>query len=158
MSNIKHMTHFRGCPVPRIRVKPKPEAKPVAEKKPEPKPKPAVKRTRKPSLSQMKPIEIHGVMYPSQKAAAEALGVSTSVIGRHKKNGTLYKVGAEGSIEQRMKPTTIRGVTYESRSEAARALGVSLATVTHHIRRGTLNRVGLSERHIERANRSKITK
>lgn len=47
-------------------------------------------RRRFPSV----PVTIRGVFYPSQSAAAEALGVHPSLISRAYRRGTLDRVGS----------------------------------------------------------------
>lgn len=90
------------------------------------------------------PVEIRGVRYPSQQAAAAALGVSPSTLCDALRNGTADRVGLtkrHGISE----PVTIRGVTYPSVPDAAAALGVSAWTVYSARRHGRLDRVGLGK-------------
>lgn len=86
-------------------------------------------------------VRIRGVDYPSQKAAAEALGVVPMTITRALDLGTIDRVG----LRQTKIPVTIRGVDYPSMAAAARALGVRLRTIENARRRDTLNNVGLSK-------------
>lgn len=83
------------------------------------------------------PVIINGVRYPSQGAAARALGVSPVTISRHKKRAAIQ--GATGDIavstDLRLRPTVIDGVHYASRAAAARALGVSGSAITQRMRR-----------------------
>lgn len=79
------------------------------------------------------PVRINGAMYPSVKAAADAMGLSIQTI-----YGAIAR-GAENTVgtgrETVCKPTTIDGVTYPSRSAAARALGLKPSAVINRIRR-----------------------
>ena len=72
------------------------------------------------------PIEIRGVNYPSQKAAAKALGLADSTIHSALERGTLGTVGLPHGHGI---PTKWRGVEYISRAAAARAEGVCLSTL-----------------------------
>lgn len=89
------------------------------------------------------PVVIRGRHYPSQKAAAQALGVTPATVNDALNRGTIDRVGL-GRAAASAVPVTIRGRRYASQTEAARALGVSLATVWRARRRGTLDRVGLA--------------
>jgi hypothetical protein len=84
------------------------------------------------------PVTIHGVTYPSQTAAALALGVSARTVSAAKKRDALDRVGLDA-----FEPLTIRGVTYPSQTAAALALGVSTRAVGVAKKRDTLDRVGL---------------
>ena len=66
-------------------------------------------------------VEINGVLYESQIAAADALGKSASQIHRLVHGKT--QAGPERRGESRRRQVTIDGVSYESLSAAARALG-----------------------------------
>ena len=107
-----------------------------------------LKRGRKPN-----PVTIRGVEYPSQAAAAAALGVNPGTIHCAAKHGRLDAVGLGTNPS---KPTTIRGVEYPSRRAAAQALGVSIGGISHAIRRGTLDCVGMGTRSPVVAARSEI--
>ncbi|MBC6437127.1 MAG: hypothetical protein GDA52_03060 [Rhodobacteraceae bacterium] len=86
------------------------------------------------------PITIRGVTYPSQAAAARALGVSTSSVARLARRGEPDSIGIGTKSGQ---PITIRGVTYPSQAAAARALGISRQAVNDATRTGRLERCGL---------------
>jgi len=83
------------------------------------------------------PVVVRGVVYSSQKEAAEALGVGQSAIAQALiRRGHLDFVGLEGrpylrGIAKPARPvgTVIFGHRFESRSAAAKALNVSRATV-----------------------------
>lgn len=77
----------------------------------------------------MNPVTYQGTTYPSQSAAAKALGVKSDTILRHL---TLY-----GSLDRLYcdpnggcRPVTIEGRTWHSQTDLARALGVDKATVS----------------------------
>jgi phage protein U len=84
------------------------------------------------------PVTICGVTYPSQTAAALALGVSARTVSAAKKRDALDRVGLDA-----VEPLTIRGVTYPSQTAAALALGVSTRAVGVANKRDTLDSVGL---------------
>jgi formaldehyde-activating enzyme involved in methanogenesis len=86
------------------------------------------------------PVKIRGVLYNSQKEAAEAIGVSQSAIYRALVNGTLEKCGI---WNQNKKPVTIRGVYYESQTAAAKALGLRQTNIAKAVRNGNLKGIGL---------------
>lgn len=76
------------------------------------------------------PCEIRGEVYPSFKAAAEALGISPTAITRMlNRKGTLETVGLgkNGPIGKTnaAKEITLWGETFASRTEAAKALGMT---------------------------------
>jgi DNA-binding transcriptional LysR family regulator len=80
-------------------------------------------------------VRIHGREYPSQVAAAKALGVSRHAIW------LAIEQGREDSVGRRAKPTlckpcTINGTRYGSRTEAAEALGVTVSAISVALRRG----------------------
>jgi len=106
-----------------------------------PKPKPKTKRGR-PSV----PVTIRGVTYPSQTAAAGALGVSQATISNAMARGTLDGVGlgVDGTPRGREQvPVTIRGVSYPSITAAAKAHGVTVACVANARKRWALDTIGL---------------
>lgn len=77
-----------------------------------------------------KQITIRGTVYPSQKAAADALGVKPATISAAAQAGTLDFVGlgparGERKASASRRPVTIGGATYASRAEAAKALGIA---------------------------------
>lgn len=75
------------------------------------------------------PLEIRGVTYKTSAAAARALGVSSQVVSKARRNGTLQNVALgipsnlDGSSNRR--ETVILGVTYASRTDAALALDIT---------------------------------
>ena len=70
------------------------------------------------------PVKIRGVVYPTQRAAAKALGVSPQTVHHALERGTEDNIGL-GRQNNNARPVTIDGVTYRSRAEAARRLGIS---------------------------------
>lgn len=77
-----------------------------------------------------KQVTIRGAVYPSQKAAADALGVKSATISAAAQAGTLDFVGlgpasGERKASTSRRPVTIGGATYASRAEAAKALGIA---------------------------------
>jgi DNA-binding MarR family transcriptional regulator len=86
------------------------------------------------------PVKIRGVLYNSQKEAAEAIGVTQSAIYRALQNGTLEKCGVHN---RNRKPVTIRGVYYESQTAAAKALGLRQTNIAKAVRNGNLKGIGL---------------
>lgn len=84
-----------------------------------------------------KPVTLDGVTYPSQEAAAQAYGCSSSAIRNRIKRGTL-----ENTSVRLGKPVTIRGVTYRSMAAAAKALGVKPEAVYRAKRMNCLQTVG----------------
>lgn len=91
------------------------------------------------------PVRIRGVDYPSQVAAARALGVHPTTLQqalcRGKQDGV--GLGLRPAGGRPGNPVTIRGVWYPSQQAAATALGVTREAITLAIRRGALDRVGL---------------
>jgi predicted DNA-binding protein (UPF0251 family) len=82
------------------------------------------------------PVRIRGVDYPSQKAAALALGTSKNTITNALDEGWIDEVGLRRR-GQRPKPCTFRGNHYPSRKAAAEACGVSVQTVSREVTRTT---------------------
>lgn len=83
-------------------------------------------------------VTVRGVTYPSQKAAAEALGVSRTTIGLARKHGTLDNVG-RGPLQKGCEPVrlykiALGGVTYPSHKAAAEALGVPQTYISAHLK------------------------
>ncbi len=89
------------------------------------------------------PVRIRGVDYPSQAAAARALGVTRNTVNCALERGDIDSIGLWVVPKT---PVTIRGVEYESASAAARALNLSPSTIFAAINRGTLDNAGLSKR------------
>ena len=86
------------------------------------------------------PTMIRGVLYPSQKAAAEAIGVTPNAVWKAVNNGTLETCGL---YINNCKPVTIRGVKYASMTEAAEALGIRQTNVSRAVRRGNADTLGM---------------
>lgn len=81
------------------------------------------------------PITVRGVLYPSQKAAAAALGVSTATVNAAFKNGTLDFVGMgprRGDGNNR--PVRVNGTLHESTRAAAIATGIPYAEFSAWVR------------------------
>lgn len=86
------------------------------------------------------PVEAGGTIYPSQKAAAEALGVSPAAISMAlKRHGHLNNIGNPcpwGSA----KPCEVFGVKFRSRHEAEQALNVNCQTLRRFLNGNTQER------------------
>lgn len=67
-------------------------------------------------------VDVRGVIYPSTRAAARALGVSVDAVYSALNRGSIDKLGL--GMTQR-KPVTIEGITFRSMCAASRALGFS---------------------------------
>ena len=83
------------------------------------------------------PTMIRGQLYPSQTAAAYALGVSLSRINHAVADGTTDTVGL-GRSGRPGKPCYLNGKRWPSRAAAARALGVPASSVAQALRRHNL--------------------
>ena len=81
------------------------------------------------------PVEIRGVVYPSQWSAAKALGVNQRTICRALEDGWLDRVGL---TKRRAVRVTIAGVEYQSMQSAARGSGVSYSVIQKRYARGQL--------------------
>ena len=83
-----------------------------------------------------KSIAVRGVTYPSQKAAAYALGVSEATVGSAKRRGTLDTVGLgplqKGCEGVHKKPIIMDGVEWPSRAALAEHLGVSQSQLSSY--------------------------
>jgi len=91
-----------------------------------------------------KPLKIRGVTYPSQYAAAKALGVNPSTIRAAVVRGTLATVGmGKAGMTARAMPIRIRGKVYKNAATAALAFGVTRACVYRHLAAGTEDRIGV---------------
>ena len=75
-----------------------------------------------------KPCVWEGVSYPSQRAAAKALGINHKTISKWLKKGT-------PRVKGRRVPVEWEGVTYPSVAAAARALGLPINTLVHRIKK-----------------------
>lgn len=89
-------------------------------------------------MSGPSPTLIRGVLYPSQSAAARALGVSQSTINQALERGTQDHVGQGRRWRSGapLRPCYINGHRWPSRTAAANALGVSRAAISHAIAAG----------------------
>lgn len=79
-------------------------------------------------------VEIRGTVYPSQKAAAAALGISTSCISSALyKRGDCDRVGLGpdllGNTNARARAVSIFNLRFRSVKKASEALGVSRQTI-----------------------------
>ena len=85
-----------------------------------------------------KPVTIRGVTYPSQRHAAEALGVSTQTITQAVQRGRLGTVGLgrlqKGCDGVYQREVTLGGVTYPSKKAAAYALGVLPSVLSGYLK------------------------
>lgn len=90
------------------------------------------------------PITIHGITYPTRRAAAEALGMSVSGINAAVFFNRLDRIGAKRPPPPPPMPVPvrIRGRDYPSIKAAAAALKVSPSTVSTALSRGTIDGVG----------------
>lgn len=84
------------------------------------------------------PVTIRGELYPSQKAAAKALGLVPSAIAQSLlRNGHCDKVGIGngrvGNTNARSHPVRIGNLQFRSQLGAARALGVHRSLVRRYI-------------------------
>jgi hypothetical protein len=73
-------------------------------------------------MSQRSPTLIRGVEYPSQTAAARALGIAQSGICKHLDRGTIDTTGL-GRVTPPGRSVTIGGTQYTSIAQAARSTG-----------------------------------
>ena len=84
------------------------------------------------------PITIRGTEYPSQIAAARALGVTRQCVSiALKDNRSLDRIGTGVKAV----PVTVYGVKYPSYAAAGRALGVSTAAVRLAFIEGRLHKI-----------------
>ncbi|QNN99773.1 hypothetical protein P67b_00014 [Ruegeria phage Tedan] len=86
------------------------------------------------------PVRIRGVDYPSQKAAADALGVSSWTIHYRLNRGTMQDLGATrpktGPVSAI--PCIVHGVRYKSMTEAKKVLRLSNGAFETLIRKGNV--------------------
>lgn len=98
------------------------------------------------------PVKIGDTVYPSQKAAGRAFGVSREAIcvylDRH--DGDMSEFLAR-KVGRAPNPIRIRGVKYPSQTAAAKALGVTCSAIAIAKKRGTLETVGLQSKSLDRA-------
>jgi predicted transcriptional regulator len=84
------------------------------------------------------PVLIRGQHYPSQRAAAAALGITQSAVSRMLTNKGelsacgLRKYGAPGN-RNASRPLTIGPLTFESRTKAAEVLGITRNQISRWI-------------------------
>lgn len=97
-------------------------------------------------------IEIRGTVYPTAKAAAEALGVTVRTVQIAAKRGTLHRVGLGRKGAEPM-PVEVRGVVYPNAKVAARRLGLTAHAVYQAIAAGRPHECGLRLRHNSTASR-----
>lgn len=75
------------------------------------------------------PVRVRGVVYPSARDAAEALGVHVTTVRKLVSRGRADMIGTgkgalmPGAIRNGSKPFSVGALTWPSVSEAARALG-----------------------------------
>lgn len=85
------------------------------------------------------PVSIRGVIYPSHKDAAKALGVTPAAISQRLRmtgSADTIGLGLAGGVsgnKNAAKPLTIFGMTFESRSQAAKNLGVARGSLSRWI-------------------------
>ncbi len=85
------------------------------------------------------PVRIRGITYPSQKAAAEALGLHPTTIANALNGGYLEEVGLRRGGHPG-KPCFYRGKAYPSRQAAATAWGVSRAYISKQLAKASQQR------------------
>jgi predicted DNA-binding protein (UPF0251 family) len=83
------------------------------------------------------PVRIRGVDYPSQKAAADALGVSRATVNQALDRGRIEFVGLGKGYgpTRRRKPCVVDGTRYPSQAAAAAALGVTRSAIHYRLKR-----------------------
>lgn len=84
------------------------------------------------------PVTIRGELYPSQKAAAKALGLSPNAIAQSLlRNGHCDKVGIgnarTGNTNAHSRPVRIGNLQFRSQLGAAKALGVHPSLVRRYM-------------------------
>ena len=91
------------------------------------------------------PVTIRGTVYPSQQAAAQALGLHPATISRSlDRHGHCDFVGTHMSRRgnrNAARPVRIGPLTFPSRRAAAAALGLSRQMI-HRFANGTLSSIG----------------
>lgn len=78
----------------------------------------------------MNAVIIRGTLYPSQAAAARAMGVHPVTIMKALDEGRIDLIGVVRLGGQRPKPCVYRGKEYPSRKAAAEACGVRIQAVS----------------------------
>ena len=81
------------------------------------------------------PIRIRGVLYPSARAAATALGVHWRTVLRALDDGRLDEVGLQRRRGHPGVACTYRGQSFPSMTAAANACGVTLPAVSKAVRK-----------------------
>lgn len=91
------------------------------------------------------PCRINGRLYPSQKAAAEAIGVKPQAICnaiiRGNEDNVLRFKGIKGNLHARHIPVVIFGRSFRSKLAAATALGIPPRTFNRWLDQGDLGRL-----------------
>lgn len=80
------------------------------------------------------PTTVRGVVYPSQCAAARALGVRQTTVNKAARIGTLDNLGT--GLPNYRKPITVNGVEYPSTRHAERAHGIVNGLLARAVRDG----------------------
>lgn len=96
-------------------------------------------RRSKGIMPQGNPVEVNGIVYPSQSAAAAALGVTERVISYHLgKHPDFSRIGKRsgGGKGGRRTPVTILGREWQSVTALANHVGVAHSTMWKWIREG----------------------
>lgn len=97
----------------------------------------------------MKPITYRGKEYPSRKALAEALNMTTSNVHRAIRLGTVDGLGVGMAVGRAMasaarcQPVAAFGWSWPSQKDAAETLGRDPKTVCAALQRGTFERLVL---------------
>jgi NUMOD1 domain len=85
--------------------------------------------------AQMTPVMIRQTLYPSIRAAANALGVHERTVSRALDDGRIDEVGLHVRRGRPAIPCTYKGKEYPSMTAAAKACNVSLAAVSRNCTR-----------------------
>lgn len=78
-------------------------------------------------------VLIRGTLYPSQSAAAKALGVTQATVCKALDDGDPDRVGRRGRLIQ---PVIYKGVRYPSIGQAAKAHGIYASTLNSRWKAG----------------------
>lgn len=81
------------------------------------------------------PTLIRGTLYPSQKAAADALGVHYTTVAKAVEAGEADRVGLAPRGRRIAVPVEIDGVLYASISQASRATGWPTDRIARRVRK-----------------------
>lgn len=81
------------------------------------------------------PVTVRGVLYPSQAAAARALGICRQGITQALQIGDINKVGLR-PYTHKSKPITVNGVRYLSIQKAAKATNTPYSTLQSRVTAG----------------------